>query len=250
MIGYFLLGLALLVGAVLLLNWFIRADPAQVARIARWLLIGVAIGAVLSLFFFGRALLGLLFLAPVLIPLLLRSRLIWRRIKGALGPTPGQTSEVVTHFLRMTLDHDSGAMSGTVLEGRYAGRALDRLSLPELIELWEECHAQDEQSAAVLEAYLDRIHGEDWREAAEAGGAAGSGAGGNGAGGGSRGWGTAGAGMTRDEAFEILGLEPGASDHDIREAHKRLLQKIHPDHGGSNYLAAKINQAKDILLGA
>ena len=241
MIGYFLLGLALLVGVVLLMHWFVRADPGQILRVARWVGIGLLVGLVLAMVFFGRALLGLLFLLPVLIPAFLRWRLLWRRLKGAMGPTPGQSSEVVTRFLRMTLDHDSGAMSGTVLEGRFAGRALDRLSLAEQIALWQECMALDGESASVLEAYLDRVHGEDWRDAAAAESGNGSAGGGPGGDGGP---------MTFDEAYEILGLEPGASDEDIREAHRRLLQKIHPDHGGSNYLAAKINQAKDLLLRA
>ena len=238
MIGYFLLGLALLVGLILLMHWFVRADPGQVLRIMRWVAIGLLAGLVLALLFFGRSLLGLLFLLPFLIPAFLRWRMLWRRVKGAMGPTPGQSSEVVTRFLRMTLDHDSGAMTGTVLEGRFAGRPLERLSLAELIALWQECRALDEQSASVLEAYLDREHGEDWRDAAEAAGGPGNGAA------------APGGAMTLDEAYEILGLAPGASDDDIREAHRRLLQKIHPDHGGSNYLAAKINQAKDLLLNA
>lgn len=247
MIGYFLLGLALLIAVILLMHWFVRADPRQVVKVAKWLAVGIAIGLVLTLLFAGRALFGLLLLLPILIPMFMRWRLLWRRMKGAMGPTPGQTSEVVTRFLRMTLDHDSGAMSGVVLEGRFQGRALDRLALAELIALWQECRSMDEESASVLEAYLDRAHGEDWRDAAgEPGGeqpGAGTGAGaGRGAGGG-------GGRMSLDEAYEILGLSPGASAEEIREAHRRLLQKIHPDHGGSNYLAAKINQAKDLLLG-
>ena len=124
---------------------------------------------------------------------------------------------------------------------RYSGHRLEEMTLEQLIELWRDCLAEDGDSAAVLEAYLDRTRGESWREAAGAG-AAGEGAGRAGAA-------AAGQGaMTREEAYEILGLEPGAEAADIRAAHHRLMQKVHPDHGGSNYLAAKINQAKDLLL--
>ena len=198
------------------------------------------VGGIVALFliFFGRHVLAalLLPLLPLLLLMLLRSRALWQRIKAAAGPTPGQASEIATRFLKMTLDHDSGVMSGEVLDGRFAGRRLEELGLAELVELWRECRAEDTQSAAVLEAYLDRTQGESWREAAGAapGGESAAADGGP---------------MTREEAYGILGLEPGAGEAEIREAHRRLMQKIHPDHGGSNYLAAKINQAKDLLLG-
>ena len=236
MIGYFLLGLALLAASLLAVYWFISADPKQVLRIGKWVLGVLAVALGLLLIVTGRFALAL-FALPALIPLFMRSRLAWRRAKAAMGPSPGKSSGISTRFLQMTLDHDSGAMSGEVLEGPFAGRSLDGLSFDEHIELWRICRQADEQSCAVLEAYLDRLHGEAWREAAEAepgGGAAGAN----------------GSAMSRDEAYEILGLAEGASDDEIREAHRRLLQKIHPDHGGSNYLAAKINQAKDLLLGA
>ena len=231
MLPYFLLGLALLAGLLLAIRWFIGAEPAQVAKALRWafIVVGVALG--LFLIFAGRHVL-LLFLLPLLF---MRSRALWRRAKAAAGPSPGQTSEVTTRFFRMVLDHDSGDMAGEILEGTFAGRRLAQLDESELIALWRECRAADGQSAAVLEAYLDRTLGEAWREAAGAG----------------PGDGTSGGpdGMSREDAYEILGLEPGASDTDIREAHRRLLQKVHPDHGGSNYLAAKINRAKELLLG-
>lgn len=233
MLPYFLLGLALLAGVLLSLRWFVNAEPAQVARALRWSLVVAAVVVGLFLVFAGRHVL-LFFLLPALLPFLLRSRALWRRAKAAAGPTPGRTSEVTTRFLRMVLDHDSGEMSGEIQEGTFAGRELAQLDEAELIALWRECRAADAQSAAVLEAYLDRTLGEAWREAA------GAAAGGEGAGG---------EGMSRQDAYEILGLEPGASDSDIRDAHRRLMQKVHPDHGGSNYLASKINRAKELLLG-
>ena len=236
MIAYFILGLALLAGVVLIGRWFVGADPKVVARALRWTLAGLSVVLVLLFIFAWRQ--ALIALLPMLIIVLLQSRALRQRIKAAAGPRPGQTSEIATRFLKMTLDHDSGVMSGDVLEGRFAGRRLDELELDELIELWRECQAADRQSAAVLEAYLDRSQGEAWRDAAgAAAGGEGAGAGGDGG------------AMSQDEAYSILGLEPGASKDEVREAHRRLMQKVHPDHGGSNYLAAKINQAKDLLLG-
>lgn len=241
--AYAILGLCLLVGGYVLLRWYVSADPKAVARILRWTLALLAAGFGLYLFVAGRYALGA-FMVAGLLPMLMRSRGLWQRMKSAAGPSPGQTSEIKTRFLHMELDHDSGTMRGRVLDGAFEGRNLDELDLQQLLVLWQFCHAGDEQSASVLEAYLDRLHGESWREAASAGpgetGGSGAGSGG----------GAAGRSLSRDEAYEILGLEPGASDSEIREAHRRLMQGIHPDHGGSNYLAAQINRAKDRLLQA
>lgn len=162
----------------------------------------------------------------------------WSRAKtggfgdaGTGGGSSGQTSQVETAWLRMQLDHGSGRMTGTVLQGRFAGRTLAALDFTDLLILLREC---DSQSAALLETWLDRNVGPDWREQASA---AGAGAGSAAAG-----------GMTRDQAWEILGLSPGASPAEIRAAHRRLMKSAHPDQGGSTWLAAQINRAKDLLL--
>jgi hypothetical protein len=161
--------------------------------------------------------------------------------RNARGPSRGRESTVETVFLRMTLDHDSGAMDGEVIGGRFAGSRLDDLPLGSLIELWRACVAEDEQSRTVLEAYLDRVHGDTWRQAA--GGAASEA--------GSRRradspW--AQAGMSMDEAREVLGVDETAGQSEIEAAYRKAMLRAHPDQGGSDWLAAKVNQARDILL--
>jgi hypothetical protein len=152
-------------------------------------------------------------------------------MRNAGGPTPGGSSDVETAWLRMSLDHDSGAMEGVILQGAFRGRRLGELSADELRDLLVASRA-DGDTATLLETYLDRRH-PDWRQSSDAGAPSS----------------TPSAAMTREEAWSILGLEAGADEPAIREAHRRLMKKLHPDQGGSTYLAAKINQAKDLLLG-
>ncbi|MGO4405039.1 DnaJ domain-containing protein [Bosea sp. RAF48] len=151
------------------------------------------------------------------------------------GPTAGTTSKVGSTLLEMELDHDSGAMTGSVRAGTYAGRALDGLTMSELSALMRECLARDPDGARLLEAYLDR-RSPGWREDAQRDRDAGQ-----------RGAPGAGA-MTQQEAYEILGLQPGASEEAVREAHRALMKRIHPDAGGTSGLAARVNQAKDVLV--
>lgn len=143
----------------------------------------------------------------------------------------GKTSRILTDSLRMELDLDTGDMRGHVLKGIFTGRTIQSLAPAELALLWRDCQFTDPASAKLIEAYLDRVH-PSWREdmaraEAEPG---------------------AGGILTRNLALEILGLEDSASEDDIRRAHRTLIKKLHPDQGGSGYLAAKINEAKDVLL--
>lgn len=151
------------------------------------------------------------------------------------GSSPPHRSTAEARFVRMTLDHESGEMTGEVLAGTFAGKSLEALGLPELAQLLLECQAADEQSAALVRAYLERVYGENWQDQVNAKTQQEPPAGNS--------------GMTREEAYQILGLGAEASHQDIIAAHRRLMQKVHPDHGGSDYLAAKINQAKELLLG-
>ncbi|UOM36124.1 DnaJ domain-containing protein [Acuticoccus sp. I52.16.1] len=154
----------------------------------------------------------------------------------------GTGSTVRTASLEATLDHDSGDMDATVLAGRFQGRAFSGMLPPELTELWRGfAAAGEEDSKLLVEAYLDRRH-PGWRDGVEADGDARSQ--------GSRRAGrTNGGPMSEDEAYEVLGLLPGASEGQIRAAHRRLMKQMHPDHGGSAFLAAQLNEARDVLLG-
>jgi hypothetical protein len=141
-------------------------------------------------------------------------------------------SAVTTRFLHMTLDHASGAMAGQVQEGRFTGCDLRDLGLAELLMLWRECQI-DPQSVAVLEAYLDRCESA-WRERLREGERSDSSL-------------SSGA-MSVMEAYQVLGLQPGATQMEIQAAYRRLIQRLHPDQGGSAYLAAHLNRARDLLL--
>ena len=144
----------------------------------------------------------------------------------------GKTSQVRSRFLDMRLDHDSGGLQGGIVAGPHAGRSLDEFDLPQLSAM---ISGFDAESVALLESYLDRRF-PAWREHAQ----------GNAAGG--QGRAAASGKMTDEEAYQILGLKPGAGRDEIGRAHRSLMKKLHPDQGGSTYLAARVNEAKDTLL--
>ncbi|TXL74338.1 molecular chaperone DnaJ [Vineibacter terrae] len=251
-----LLGLLLLVGLVMVLRWFATANTAALAGAVRRVAIGSAAiaGGGLLLAIVARNPLLLLQFAPFLLPFLYWW---WRRRRagqslGAGWGSPGTRSSggegvstVRTAWLEMTLEHASGAMDGRVLRGTQAGRSLGGLPEPTLIALLTEC-AVDSDSVRVLEAYLDRRFGPDWRQRAASSGP------------GSAQDGAQGevpprqerpTDMSVDEAYAVLGLKSGATADEIRAAYRKLMLLNHPDRGGSDWLAAKINRARQVLLG-
>ena len=231
--------LLIILGALLALwlvsKWFRTVKPSAAARVLKKGGLAVLVVLGLWLVLTGK-LAGLFAVALGLLPWIgraMRAHALWQmlrrfgvQMKGGRA-TPGAASEVETRFVRMVLDHDSGRLDGEVLAGTYAGRRLSSLSEAQAVLLWREVQA-DAESARVIEAWLERAW-PDWRGAAEPepprGGA-----------------------MSVEEAREILGVGADAGADDIRAAHRRLMLANHPDHGGSTWVASRINQARDLLL--
>jgi DnaJ domain len=241
MVFYLLIGILVLIGLVLLARRFVSTNPAHLAQGVRAFAAAFSALASTGLLFAGRFGLALITIGATIMAI----RALRRAPAGGLGGFGGgggsgsrpHSSEVTTDTLQMQLDHATGDLDGEVLRGRFAGRSLGSLGVAELRDLIADCQRDDPRSVALIETYLDRRQ-PDWRDHA-AGGTQGA----------DQGAASAAAG-TMDEAtaWSVLGLAPGASEAEIKAAHRRLMTKLHPDHGGSGYLAAQLNQAKDRLL--
>ncbi|MBL4876600.1 MAG: DnaJ domain-containing protein [Cohaesibacteraceae bacterium] len=227
--SYLLAGCLLLVVLMVAAKFFVQADPATLVKFVRYS--GGILGLLATLFLVltGRWIFAL-FLGPVSLTLLRRG---WRGYRQS-AKSRGQSSTVRTAALEMELDHESGHVDGTVLAGQFEGQNLNSLNRSDLSRLYGDIRS-DADSIALLEAYLDRRF-PGWREnidkddTSRVHSAASS------------------SPMPLEEAYQILGLSSGASSTEIREAHRRLMKSVHPDSGGSTFLAAKINEAKDTLL--
>jgi hypothetical protein len=226
-----LIGLLVFILFLWALKSFSKADPKQLATLLK------AIGGVLALGLAGfLAFRGQLFVAIPLgaAGLSLLGWMPWN-IPGfgdRFQKSPGQVSRIRRTFIEMELDHDTGAVNGHILAGRHQGVALSALDVRTLMGLFAEF---DPESRELLMAYLDR-RDPGWREDAQGDFATGQG-------------GAPRSGkMTEEEAYQILGVKPGASAEEIKRAHRSLMKKLHPDQGGSTYLAARVNEAKEVLL--
>ena len=231
-------GLVAIITLYLLLQMFRAANPAVLARAVKISggIVALAVAAftgikgelavAIPLGFFGAGLLGW---TPAGASAFAN---ISRIFGGGRPRTGGQTSHVRSRFFEMTLDHDSGALTGVIVSGPNAGRSLEAFDLPDLLGMFSEL---DSESVQLLESYLDRRF-PAWRQNAQGD--------------------TAGrqrraapdGKMSEEEAYQILGLKPGAGREDIGRAHRALMKKLHPDQGGSTYLAARVNEAKEVLL--
>jgi hypothetical protein len=211
-----LLGVIVLIAVLWALKAFSKADPRLVIRSLR---VGSGIAALA-----GAAVFVLIGREGLALPLGIGGLSLLGLWPGMSSfgkrakKSPGQVSRVRSAFVEMELDHDSGVMRGRILAGKHEGASID------------------EESQALLATYLDRRQ-PGWRENTQADPASGSGGGA-----------PRGGPMTHEEAYQILGLQPGAGTDEIARAHRALMKKLHPDQGGSTYLAARVNAAKDILL--
>src|ERR1700678_2367204 len=153
---------------------------------------------------------------------------------GAPPPPRGRESLQFSGTLETWIDRESGEITGRVTAGAYRGRGFESLSRTDCLRLNEYCLRNDPEAARLLEAYLTgrfagasraKPRGEQSRPPADVEET-----------------------MTRQHAYEVLGLASVAGKREIVEAHRALIKKHHPDHGGSTARAALINQAKDTLL--
>ena len=209
---------------------------------------------VLALLAFFAVLLGLLFTGRLnwviavvggLLPLLPRMARFFIGTWPSIRPffqryQQNRQSSMHSRFVNLQIDMLSGALKGEVLEGEFAGQQLQVMSVEQIVRLLEYCLQHDAQSGALLMAYLDREHSgwrkerADFEEQAD-----------------SEHTGYAPDSetvMSQKQARDILGLSEDAGKKQIIKAHKRLMQKLHPDRGGSDYLARQINKARDTLL--
>ena len=241
------ISILLLFGIVLALGISLkRMSPAQRKRplivgvITVLVAVFILLAATHRLYLLGALLAALLPWARRLLPLLIRfiPSLLSGRRSGKAGGASGQTSRVQSSILDMELEHDSGVMHGTILAGPFEGKALADLDETEFMTLLDYCRQNDSDSARLLETYLDKRFGDRWRQDDPGTGPDDEQAAPNDSG-----------AMTDADACDILGVAPGADRDTIVKAHRRLMQKAHPDRGGSDWLAARINAARSHLLG-
>jgi len=237
-----LIGAFALVLVLILLHGFTRADPKALVKALRY--VGAGALVVAAAYFLVRGIVP----AAVLLGSMAYGAFTGGRMwpggwpywhfprSGGPRPQTGQATHVATAWVEMGLDHDTGEMRGRVLKGVFAGQSLNQLTDDDALRFYAEAGAADSETARLLEAYLDRRLGADWRAKAQDKTSSSQRP-------------RSSSGMTRDEAYRVLGLLSGATEEEIRAAHRRLILNLHPDRGGTDYLAAKINEAKDVLLG-
>jgi hypothetical protein len=238
-----LIGAFALVLLLILMHGFARADPKAMAKGARYLGAGALVLA--AAFFLVRGIVPAAVLLGSMAYGVFTGGRMWPggwphwqfpHSGGPRRPT-GQTTRVATDWVDMELDHDTGEMRGRVLKGAFSGQSLNQLTDDDALRFYAEAGAADSETARLLEAYLDRRLGADWRTKANERRSS------------SDQRPRSSSAMTREEAYRVLGLRSGAGEEEIREAYKRLMMNLHPDRGGTDYLASKINEAKDVLLG-
>lgn len=249
MIMYIVLAVAGVFALVLLIKLLwgnkkvaLTSKPVLIASAVLVLVLGVGMlsNRIHPLAAVGTAILPFMKRALLMLPLLAQSLMIGNSLKGLFNRTRFQSfsdadnddegSEASTDELAMVLDHESGNISGRVLKGPHANKDLNELDDIEVAELYRSL--KTEESKRLLEAYIARHRPDlgtqnhaDGEQEAQSDDQ-----------------------MTVQRAADILGVEPTASRDKIVEAHRRLIQHLHPDQGGSSYLAAELNEARRVML--
>jgi hypothetical protein len=210
-----------------LLGWVTKADAGDLAA---WIRRSSGVLFVFGATFIVTRNIGLAIFSAMLAYSVM-SRIGWFP-GGARRASSGNISTVRTAYLEMSLDHATGAMTGKVLRGRFAGQSLSDFTGVQSMDFLSELRSSDPQAAQLFEAYLDRTSS-GWRHGDKSSGSRRNGPSPS---------------LSIEEAYLVLGLSHGATREDVQAAHRNLMKRFHPDQGGSTYIAAKVNEAKDVLL--
>jgi hypothetical protein len=234
MLSYLVLLIAFFIAAVSLIQLF-KNTPSEKLKSLRWKMgLSVVAIALILLAATGRihwiaALIGAAIpLVRRVLPLFINLFPLFKRGLGAKTQNSNQDTKThaQTQLLKMSINPHNNQLQGEVINGPYVGSQLDQLSQQQLTQLLSYCHQQEKDSARVLISYLNQRFGYEWQKSSS----------------------TSTHSIDENSAYAILGLKKGASRDEIIQAHRRIIQKVHPDRGGSDYLAAQINQAKDLLI--
>ena len=231
----------ILLVAALIILWFAlkrsrflaRLDAKALDRLIKLGASGFVLLSAVVVFLRGHAEVALLLLGGG-IYLFNLARVPTRAKPRAAGPR-ADWQRVRSAMIEMEFDRASGAMRGLVLAGPSEGARLDRLTRSQCEALYAACRTVDREGARLLEAYFDRRFA-GWREAGQGDRDA---------------WRERARHpnrMTEEEAHQVLGLSPRPSRDDIVRAHRSLMKKLHPDQGGSTDGAARVNEAKEVLM--
>jgi hypothetical protein len=239
-VGKLLLLLAVIAVVYILMRRAQSMPPHK--RRAEYIKLGLGIALVITILlaatgrmnWLGAAFTALLVAARQGLPLVIRLFPMLASLRGKSStPSGGQNSTVETALLRMQLDHDSGDLQGEILKGGFQGWRLADMDRQQLDQFFTYCQNEDADSVQLLDSYLQqRFPGDTGFGSGQQHASPGSGH-----------------SMNHADALAALGLQEGATEEEIITAHRKLIQKLHPDRGGNDYLAAQINQAKDLLLG-
>jgi hypothetical protein len=227
MVGYLAGGIILVILLHLALKTLANASPAQFQRAGFVFFIFLGLAIIFLLFRFGQTHLAsiagaAMFLAP-----------FFKKVRLFLGIARAFRPPVLeTPNLRMRFELMRRSAEGTVLAGEHEGKKLSELSQEQVIQLFEQWCQSDPDAAKLTQLWLDMHYGPSWRQDSRTEPPKASTK-----------------SMSAHEARLVLGVEENDDEATIRQAYKRLMQLNHPDKGGSSYLASKINQAKETLLG-
>ncbi|MCA0401215.1 MAG: molecular chaperone DnaJ [Proteobacteria bacterium] len=160
------------------------------------------------------------------------------RLPGLIDPIGrARRSEIRTASMLVEIDLADGTIAVRILAGRFQGRQFEKLKTAELVVFAQELATLDPPGLNLVAQELDR-RAPGWRKHVKFDTDPRQGAA------------PVSSEMREEEAYHILGLEPGASEEAVRAAHRTLIARFHPDRGGSTYLAAMVNRAKDVALAA